>query len=343
LADVVRNVLAGSVFSAVTLTTAVLAVLLTALTAYYQRRSLWPPNRRLTVTWQRPVALLARTNSKVEGIRVAVNDIPVADPHVVRISVANTGKHDITSTIFDQHRPIQLKFGVPVVRIVDVVSTGGPMPVYEARGAQVRLGPDLLVRSQVIDLQVLTDGRPQLGCDAYLTDTNIELREEPRQVREQRLYQLMARFSWLPAGIAAGAVVGILTSSTVLIPVEGSCRGPDALVATAPPVPAAELPVADIQVDPQTAAPGANIIVTGDDFVIETEVEVIVDCPTTASATIGASSSDTTWVDDDGDFRISLRLPDDPNMLNPDYCIVRAQQRFSESVHFAAASLIVRR
>lgn len=323
-----QNVLTGSVFNALTLGVAVLAAVLTALTAFYQRRSLWPPRRRLTVTWQRPVALLSRT---VEGIRVAVDDVQVADAHVVRISVANTGKNDITSAMFDQRRPVRLKFGVPVVGIIDAVSAGGPVPAHALEGSQVSLGPDLLARSQVIDFQVLTDGRPRVRCEAYLADTNLELREERRGLTERPVYQLLERFSWVPASIAVGAVVGILTSTTTLVPIQGS----------APPV--ADLPVPDVRIEPQTAAPGAVVVVTGDDFVIETGVEVIVECPTAASPLVGVSSNGTTTADEDGDFRIELRLPDDPSMPNPDTCVVRAQQRFTESVHMAAQVLIARR
>jgi hypothetical protein len=304
----------GTLFNAVTLGVAIVAVLVTGITAFYQRRSLLPPRRRLTIVAQPPVPLLSK--GSVEGITVTYDDVRLNDPHVTTISLVNTGRHDIGSGQFDQGRPIELRLGVRIAKVIDASATpqGAPVPKHQVDGSAIRIGPDLIARAHVLTLQVLTAGRPELQSTAYLTDTKLEIRRELPLARALRAIERVP-----PSAVTA---ISAIVAVAVVLGLNNTLIQGRVLEASVPEPPRAEVPVPDVTVMPSPALPGATIEITGDDFVVGENVDVVVDCPIASPPRTGISTSGTTRVDEHGDFTLQLALP---SHLAATQLVVRSQ------------------
>lgn len=95
----------------------------------------------------------------------------VQNPRVLMISLANSGRRDISSSMFDQQRPIVFEIGIPIVDVLGE-DRHGELVVEET---SVRIPPRLIRRKEEISISLLCDGRqPQLRCESHLIDVKVK-------------------------------------------------------------------------------------------------------------------------------------------------------------------------
>lgn len=180
-----QGIFAGETFNIVTVAVAVFALLVGLAGAVYQRRSVLPPKRRLTITAQRPTPLLSN-ESPVKGLSVRYNDTIIKTPHVVTLTIENTGKHDLSSAQFDQDRPVLIDLSAQIIKVLDIYKgPDGAGPKWTEHGSKIEIGPDLIRRGQRLEMQILTDGRPDVSCHGHLIDTKLAVDIETQEVRQR--------------------------------------------------------------------------------------------------------------------------------------------------------------
>ncbi|MFE4527152.1 hypothetical protein ACFRMO_08130 [Streptomyces anulatus] len=115
----------------------------------------------------------ARTAS-AGGMAVTLDGHTLAQPRVVELIIANTGRRDITAAMFHDGDPISFGFDVDVCTILDATTkpAGSTQPVLHT-GAfsatdpigfadkHVEVAPSLLRRGQVVTVTVLLNGEEE--------------------------------------------------------------------------------------------------------------------------------------------------------------------------------------
>jgi hypothetical protein len=169
------NPLTGLTFNALTILIAAIAIVLGALSAYYARRALFPPRRRLAIRFVDPAPLIsARPNSK--DLAITFRGAAIKDPWVTRVQITNTGRHAISTDHFDAGRPIEIAMGAEILDVLQVVTDGNrATPRHAIAEKALQIGPDLIASRQTVELQVLTNGQPGTGViTSYLIDTVVD-------------------------------------------------------------------------------------------------------------------------------------------------------------------------
>ena len=186
----------------------VVALLVTLWLGY---RALLPPKRELLLTAVPPAPLLAEASAGLSDLRVALAGQLVSDPYVATLSIANTGRFDISEASFDGQRPLVISLGadpVAVLRVSSSPSRGTDIPVV-LDGQEVQIGPGLISRRQQVDIQVLTSGRPTLDALESATrhdlvDVDVDFK---RRLDPDRRAALVGAMTGLVATLVAGGVL----------------------------------------------------------------------------------------------------------------------------------------
>ena len=205
----------NSLYEILAITVALVALLAAVFGTIYARRALYPARRKLTLSALPPAPLLATNAASGAGIEVTHRGALLNSPHIVTISVENTGRHAIGSDQFDQERPISIDLGAPIKTILNTSTAPDNRMGFKQAvdGSVIHLGPDLLNPGKSIVLQTLTEGAPALDdlesrVRYFLKDTKVDFvhpgGREPAAVLQRTL--------WLSG---AAAVVGILMATTI--------------------------------------------------------------------------------------------------------------------------------
>jgi hypothetical protein len=175
-------VLSGGLYNTLMLVLALAALAVAGVGLAYGRRALFPPKRQLAITAPPPVSLLSSESAAGAGIVVLRkgDDEPIISPHVVTLSVENVGKYPIDSDEYDQGRSIDIDLGVQIKTILETSMRSSTEDTFSHRfsGSEFLLGPDLLKSGDGLTVQLLTEGRPELGnlkkrVKHYLKNTKI--------------------------------------------------------------------------------------------------------------------------------------------------------------------------
>jgi hypothetical protein len=151
----------------------------------------------ITTRKNRPVA---------PSIQVQYKGIVVTNPYVVALRILNRSRTDIRSSDFDQQLPVRIKFGVPVLEVINSPELEG-MPVM-AQGSEVTIGPVLIHSQQEINIEVLVDGSPQVVFDSHIANVDVRLYDERMPAPAYILWVF-----WLMIGISAFCTIGYATAS----------------------------------------------------------------------------------------------------------------------------------
>jgi hypothetical protein len=127
--------------------------------------------------------------AKAASLTVAYAGNSLTDPHVIRLELANSGKRDIPSSLFDQDMPIQFDFGVKVVAILHSSYAPASLisPKVEFDGNSLKVGPSLIPRSALVEYVLLVDGScGRISCRAPLEEVDIRERVRAKDGRAPR-------------------------------------------------------------------------------------------------------------------------------------------------------------
>jgi hypothetical protein len=286
------GILQRSTFEIVTLGIALLGLLVATAGALYQRRGLFPPKRRLTLSELPPAPLLADESASAAGVKVTYQGRELADPYVTTLSVENTGKHAINEDQFSKGRAITVDLGTPIRAILKTSVVPGSNAEYfhKVDGNSLLLGPDLLNPGQSVIIQALTERQPKTDdldtrTTWYLGDnTMLEFRD--RHVRPR-----LSKFSIL-VGVATivGAVIGViaLLASFLLTPQGMS-----------------------VSVSPDNGPTGTSVTVAGKGVERFAVIEVEMPKPHTPPTDYQSVAVANTQADGDGQFRVTFDVPSD--------------------------------
>jgi hypothetical protein len=151
----------------------VVAILATPVTVWATRQ--WG-NRRARVEFVFSSTPLLPDQVSPGLLAVTFRDIPVKDPHLVSVTLRNTGPRDISTATFDNDRPMSVRFNQTFYGLTAV--RGGAHTVSPAVGtppedAIVQLKPLLLKRGEAWSFSAVLSGPVEVSIDAPLIDTEV--------------------------------------------------------------------------------------------------------------------------------------------------------------------------
>jgi hypothetical protein len=120
------------------------------------------PLRALPLQLRAVVPLLTSAVPQAsDEVEIRVDGQILQYPQVVELKLANRNRRDIPTEAFDQHRPLCIDVGVPIVKILNRVDTpaGVRLPNLTYKGRVLALGPDLFKRGQSVTISLLVDGK----------------------------------------------------------------------------------------------------------------------------------------------------------------------------------------
>ncbi|MGW1887778.1 hypothetical protein [Streptomyces sp. NPDC001970] len=163
------------------------------------------PKRRLSYRTLTNTSLLTASTRQAAHLSVTYGGIVLERPRLVEVQLRNTGRRDITSSMFHGSDPIKLDLGVNSLAVLDVElepATSEP-PRVVTNGAVVEVQPSLLVRGQSLTLSLLVDGDVgELQCRVPLVDVQVKQERSPEEIASDTecLNKLAIR---LTVGVAA--------------------------------------------------------------------------------------------------------------------------------------------
>lgn len=266
----------------------VIGLLIAGLATYFGWKALSPPKRQLTVTALPSAPLLPEAAATLAGLRVTVGDEPIGQPHLVTISISNTGRHDVSNAQYNGDVPIRIDLQARVVRVLQttVKPQRGTEPPVVADDQQLRIGPGLLSRDQTLQLQVLVDGEPAPGdlstVTAHdLTDVDVSFRSASTAATAFRMRKLVLVSGVLSVAAATSALTA--AAFTFQLGTGGSVR-----------------------VAPDHAQPGDTAVISGDGYGAFALIEATLndDDYSEDNFELGDAQADA-----DGGFTIPVTLP----------------------------------
>lgn len=133
-------------------------------------------NRRARVEFAFASIPLIPSNATGGLLEVTYRDIPVKDPHLVSVTLRNTGPRDIASATFNDGCPISIRFNQTFYGLTNVqggVRTLSPAIGTPASDAVVHLHPGLLKRDEEWSFSAVLTGPVEVSVSAPLIDTDV--------------------------------------------------------------------------------------------------------------------------------------------------------------------------
>jgi hypothetical protein len=148
----------------------ILTILLIAIGLWTFRRD------RRGITWEKTVTPLLRPDDRVaDRLKVTWDDEDVTDPTLTTIRMRNTGRRDIGADLFDNKRPIELRFPGGILTMLEPAEDDydGLLPYYRSEDTIV-IGPGLLKKGTELEFVVLTRANEECKFFAPLDDVSIK-------------------------------------------------------------------------------------------------------------------------------------------------------------------------
>jgi hypothetical protein len=282
--------LGGGLYNLATLVIALAALVVGGFGAYYARKAIFPSKRKLNCYALAVTSLLADESVTATGIEVRHEGVDLQDPYLATICLKNAGRYAVTSSHFDQLRPLVIDLGVAIKAVtkLSISPNGAASYKHSITGTKVLLGPDVLRPRQILIVQLLTDGVPVIDDLSsrveFYGGGDIELDfKNPLLTVSNRLSSRV----WI-LGVASSVLTGIVAA---VLAATYFLSGPS------------------VSLIPDNGAPGAQVTFVGtgvDEFSV-----VSAEMPT-----LDASGGSSTWTevghtqaDEDGKFQASFKIP----------------------------------
>jgi hypothetical protein len=170
-------------------------------------------NRRAVLTYTVEVNPLLPEADQTRGLAVTYRDMAVPNPHLVTITLANSGSRDITSESFDAGRPLLICFTGTFYGLT--ASSGSPsltMPAIGTAGenAALEFRPKLLKRRESWTVSLIVGGAFEATVDSSLVDTDLRF-VNPDSATYQRAI-VMAMLDVMPGSRGVRALVDVLAA-----------------------------------------------------------------------------------------------------------------------------------
>ncbi len=133
------------------------------------------PRRHKLSCIVRYTSLLTEGNSYGNLLKVTYNEKPVNTPTIVNVWLYNTGRTDISSSSFDDKRPLVIDIGVNILALIPAAD-GEPLPrdKFQIEGSCVMIGPWLIDAGKWIVATLLVNGIPEnVKTTNSLIDTDV--------------------------------------------------------------------------------------------------------------------------------------------------------------------------
>lgn len=135
---------------------------------------------------------------KSAGLSVIYNGGKLENPHLLQVQLTSKSYRDISSPAFDQHRPLCIDVGVPIVALLETRydPDQGPFPKITTTGTTLQIWPDKIRHRQGMRFSILTDDPgAHLTCSSNPI-LNYDLREgvsyQARQIRNTNIKKIIA-------------------------------------------------------------------------------------------------------------------------------------------------------
>lgn len=121
------------------------------------------PKRRLFYSISEPVPLVAPDGAK-HGLEVLREGQRLRDPRLVEVMLQSSGRQSINSALFDQGRPLVIRFQTPIVALLKVTTDPSEqaIPDYRISDSTLEIGLGVLAARQRITFNFMVDGQPNL-------------------------------------------------------------------------------------------------------------------------------------------------------------------------------------
>ncbi|HSV65843.1 MAG TPA: hypothetical protein VLJ59_08060 [Mycobacteriales bacterium] len=172
----------------------------------------WVPRQRLYYRAAPATPLVAPGMRGVADLEIRHDGRLLADPFLVEVKLTARGRRDIPSSAFDQGRSLVFDLSAEIVKVMQVrcspVSSLTPPVTYE--GSSLRIGPELIGRSQTTTISVLVDGdQPSLVCTQPVLAQVTLTPQGPPDGSPQRLALALALASLALASLALAPALGV--------------------------------------------------------------------------------------------------------------------------------------
>ncbi|MGW3422608.1 hypothetical protein [Streptomyces phaeochromogenes] len=174
---------------------------------YYAREAILPPKRQLSYRMLSRAPLINQGSISSGQIIVTHNGVVLQNPHVLVVSLTNTGRHEVASDYFDQGRPLTFELSTPVIDLTSM--TGRTLKILRPEGTVIPFGPELIKRRQVVTFTALTEGEPRLAVHDYIIDTKV-IDGSTRAVQRRRVLMGLVGAAFLIAATAVTIAVFVL-------------------------------------------------------------------------------------------------------------------------------------
>jgi hypothetical protein len=133
-------------------------------------------NRRARVEVEIHATSLLPEDARPGVLEMTYKGIPVTRPHLVSVTLRNSGPRDLASEMFDGGRSVTVKFDQTLYGLTAVqggINTRSPAIGTSGSGATVVVQPGLLKRGESWSFSAVTNGPVIVTVDAPLIDTDV--------------------------------------------------------------------------------------------------------------------------------------------------------------------------
>jgi hypothetical protein len=185
----------------------------------YARLAVLPPKRRITVSSIGPTSLLS-DSAPTKDLEVRYHGQLVQAPYYTSLFVRNTGRHAITTAMFDQGRSLTIDLGAKVMHAAEAEPGSAPVR-FSATGSTIAIGPDLIKRGDRVALGIVTEGQPRLDRKSMvirdnLVDTTVRYQQPGDQDHSPRFIKRLARVATWANGLAALAALAAVVATWII-------------------------------------------------------------------------------------------------------------------------------
>jgi hypothetical protein len=143
------------------------------ITVWATRR--WGTRRRSVEFSHRSVPIIPKVPAEAKKLlQVTYRDLPVHNPHLLTVSLGNSGPVDIASDHFDAGKPLIVRLNC---KMYGIISTTHPQAtVSTALGSEgiLSLEPILLKRGEKWTVEAVVSGVPKPELTSPLIDTDVQ-------------------------------------------------------------------------------------------------------------------------------------------------------------------------
>jgi hypothetical protein len=124
----------------------------------------------LVVSVKSQPMIVERDTEAGSAVSLRYADQVVDDPYLITAMLECVGPKDITSADFDQGRPVNISFEVPMIALL---RSDGLEIAENYRATSIDVLPSLLPKGKTFIVSAITDGPPQPLVRAHLIDTDV--------------------------------------------------------------------------------------------------------------------------------------------------------------------------